>query len=75
MHSMLTLYLPLGPRLEKNEHESMFGLSMGFLEALVASLQFSCHAGSNLEDNSCRAPRLSLFCESVINHSVVSNFL
>lgn len=42
---MLTLYLPLGSPLEKNECESMYGLSMGILEALVASLQFSCLAG------------------------------
>ena len=42
---MLTLSLPLGPPLEQNEHESMYGLSMGILEALVASLQFRCHTG------------------------------
>lgn len=59
---MLTIcYLPLGPPLEKKEHESNYGLSLGILETLVASLWFSCHTGQNLEHNYCSAPVLSFF--------------
>lgn len=57
---MLTLCdLPLGPPLEKNGHESIYGISMGILETLVAFLWLSCHTGQNLEHKCCGVPVLS----------------